>query len=268
MSRKVPRSNKGNHRGATRQQQAAQRESRQWSFSWLNRLLILVGSGVVVAAGLQAYITLQAIPVEQVTVTGKLRHTQTAAVQDMVQPALIGGFLGADLEKIRAQLEELPWIYEASVRRRWPNSLEIHVIEQLPIARWGEGGFLNHEGQVFHSDNAELWSDLPSLQGPAGSERQLMANYQRLEELLDEVALGVKHLEMDARGQIQAVLTGDLTLVLGGKQFLERVQRFMSVYRSELASRAAEVQRVDMRYESGLAVKFNEPAQVAGLAAE
>lgn len=260
-------------RGATRKV-APPRQRRQWSFNWLNRLLILLGAGAVLAAGLQGFITLQAIPVERIAVSGKLKHTQTEAVQSMVQPALTGGFLSADLEKIRAQLEALPWIYRASVRRRWPNSLEIHVVEQLPIARWGEGGFLNHEGDVFQSANAEQAQDLPRLVGPPGTERDLMARYQRLEELLEDVALEVLMLEVDERGQLVAELTGGITLVLGGERFLERMQRFVAVYRSDLAPRAAEVERVDLRYQSGLAVAFreppeqHEPARVAGLTSE
>ena len=55
------------------------------------------------------------------------------------------------------------------------------------------------------------------------------------------------------------------SLSLGGDEFLERMQRFVAIYRSELAPRMDEVQRVDLRYESGIAVAFSEPAQVAGL---
>jgi cell division septal protein FtsQ len=40
------------------------------------------------------------------------------------------------------------------------------------------------------------------------------------------------------------------------------MQRFVAVYQSELAPRLAEVERVDLRYESGVAVKFNEPPAV------
>jgi cell division protein FtsQ len=256
-------------RGATRKV-AAPVERRSWHFNWgwLNRLLVLLGAGAVLAAALQGYITLQAIPVERITVTGKLKHTQTEVVQQMVHPALVGGFLNADLQQIRAQLEALPWIYEASVRRRWPNSLEIHVVEQLPIARWGEGGFLNHEGEVFQSSDAEAWQDLPRLAGPPGSQRELMARYQRLEDMLAEVALEVHTLQVDERGQLQAGLTGGIELVLGNEHLRERVQRFIAVYRAELASRAGEVARVDLRYQSGLAVAFHEPAQVAGLTNE
>ncbi|WP_116368599.1 cell division protein FtsQ/DivIB [Parahaliea mediterranea] len=267
--RRAPR--KGG-RGATRTAASAPRERRQWSFkvsfNWLNRLLILLGGGAVLAAGLQGYIRLQAIPVERIGVTGKLKHTQTELVQQMVQPALAGGFLNADLVQIREQLEALPWIYEASVRRRWPNSLEIHVIEQLPIARWGQGGFLNHEGMVFQTANADAWSHLPRLEGPEGQQQSMMASYQRLDELLAPLGLGVQVLAMDSRGQLSAELGNGIELQLGGNDFRERVQRFGAIYASELAPRANEVARVDLRYQSGLAVAFHEPAQVAGLASE
>ena len=70
---------------------------------------------------------------------------------------------------------------------------------------------------------------------------------------------------MDERGQLEAVLSGDLQLVLGGEAFLERMQRFVAIYRRELAPRAAQIERVDLRYATGLAVAFADPSQVAGL---
>jgi cell division protein FtsQ len=233
--------------------------------AWLNRLLILTGAAVVIAAAVQAYITLQSIPVQRISVTGELEYTQTAAVQEMVQPALAGGFLKADLQRIREQLEGLPWIYEAQVRRKWPNALEIHVVEQLPIARWGQDGFLNHEGEVFNSGKQVDEQFLPLLQGPAGAARSLMANYLRVLEMLAPLGLTVEQLSVDERGQVEAVLGGGTILVLGKDDFLDRMHRFVAIYREELAGRAADVESVDLRYESGLAVAFREPSQTAEL---
>ena len=250
--------------GATRNVSAVQPRARK-SSAWFNRALILAGAAVVVIAATQAYLTLQRIPVQRISVTGELEHTQTAVVQDMVQPALAGGFLKADLQHIRQQLEGLPWIYQATVRRRWPNALEIHVVEQLPIARWGEDGFLNHEGQMFRSGKAGQWQTLPLLQGPAGTAQALMANYQRLVELLAPLGLSVAQLAVDERGEIEAVLGGGIKLVVGSGDFLERIQRFVAIYRKELAPRADDVERVDLRYESGIAVAFSESPQVVGL---
>jgi cell division protein FtsQ len=253
---------RGGAKGATRRVETQERPPR--NHAWLNWLLILVGAGVVVAAAVQAYSTLQSIPVQHIVVTGQLEHTRTEALQEMVQPALVGGFLRADLQRIRQQLEALPWIYEASVRRRWPNALEIDVVEQLPIARWGDNGFLNHEGQVFRPSNDSDWQALPLLQGPEGAARTLMATYQRMVELLSAVGLAVTRLAVDERGQVEAELEGGIRLLLGGSDFLERMHRFLAIYRSELAARAGDVERVDLRYESGIAVAFREPPLVAG----
>lgn len=233
--------------------------------AWLNRIIILTGAGVVLAAALQAYVTLQSIPVQHVTVTGELEHTQTGQIQDMIQPALVGGFLHADLQRIRAELEALPWIYRATVQRRWPNALEIHVVEQLPIARWGDSGFLNHEGEVFPSDSSQEWQALPRLNGPADSARALVAGYQRLVDLLAPLNLSVAQLTVDERGQVEVVLVGGMRLLLGSEDYLERMNRFIELYRMELAARAAEVERVDLRYETGVAVSFIESSRVAGI---
>jgi cell division protein FtsQ len=249
-------------RGATRTVHAAERPHR--THAWLNRILILIGAGVVLAAALQAWVTLRAIPVERITVTGELEHTRTEAVQEMVQPALVGGFLRADLQRIREQLEALPWIFEATVRRRWPNALEIHVVEQLPIARWGEEAFLNHEGQLFRSDSGRQRQALPMLRGPEGSARALTATYQRMVDILAPVGLAVEQLAMDGRGQVEAVLDNGTRLLLGSADFLERMHRFVALYRARLAARAQAVERVDMRYERGAAVAFREPPLVAG----
>lgn len=230
---------------------------------WVNRILILLGAAVVLAALAQAYIRVLSIPVQQIAVTGELEHTRTEALQAMVQPALAGGFLNADLQRIRLQLEALPWIYEATVRRRWPNALEIHVVEQLPIARWGESGFLNHEGEIFRPSDVLGWQSLPLLRGPDGAAKSLMASYQRVIEILGPLGLTVEQLAVDERAQLEAVLDGGLQLLVGGEDFRERMQRFVFIYQTELLSRLDDVERVDLRYESGIAVAFNEPPEVA-----
>jgi cell division protein FtsQ len=259
-ARRQPRSTA---KGATRQRAAAVQKAPR-SFVWLNRILILLGAGVVLVAALKAYIALQAIPVERISVSGELNHTRTTAVQQMVQPALAGGFLGADLQRVREQLEALPWIYEANVRRRWPNALEIHVVEQLPIARWGEDGFLNHEGEVFRPSDGQAWQSLPLLAGPEGTAESLMASYRRIGEMLAPLHLKVEQLLVDERGEVEAVLAGGIRLVLGSEDFLERMRRFVRVYRTELAPVAGRVQRVDLRYADGVAVAFAElPAEPA-----
>lgn len=252
-------------KGATRKAADTPRQSRDFSL-WLNRALVLFGAVVVVVAGVKTYRWVETVPVQQIAVTGDLAHTQKDEVQAMVQASLNdGGFLHVDMQTMRDQLESLPWVFEASVRRKWPNVLQVDVVEQLPIARWGDTGFLNHEGGVFHSDVELEEGALPLLRGPEGSAQALMAKYLRLIDILKPLGLSVEQLVLDERGEIEAQLRGGVQLVLGSEQFLERMHRFVAVYRKALAPRAAEIARVDLRYETGLAVSFRDDSQVAGL---
>ena len=133
----------------------------------------------------------------------------------------------------------------------------------MPIARWGDAGFLNHEGEVFRSDNAERWQSLSLLQGPDGSASALVATYQRLVDLLRPLDLPIRQLAMDERGQVEVTLGHGVKVMLGGEEFLQRMHRFVAIYHAELGSRFADVERVDLRYASGVAVAFHPPEQVA-----
>ena len=142
------------------------------------------------------------------------------------------------------------------------------MIEQLPIARWGDGAFLNHEGEVFRPSQLEAWQGLPVLRGPEGSAQQLMQTYQRLVDLLKPMGLSVAQLTIDERGEVAAVLGGGQQLMIGGADFLERMKRFKAVYRSELASQMDRVERIDLRYARGVAVGFIAPAGLPAAASD
>ena len=64
-----------------------------------------------------------------------------------VAPYATGSFLTADLMTLRREIEKLPWVYRVTARRRWPAEIEVTLIEQQPLARWGTQGYLNHEGE-------------------------------------------------------------------------------------------------------------------------
>ena len=125
--RRLPGVKRKSASGATRNTAGVAERSNR-SFFWLNRFLVLLATVVVLTVATKGFLKLQSLPVQRISVTGELEHTQAQVVQDIVQPSLAGGFLNADLRQIQRQLESLPWIYQATVRRRWPAALEIHIL--------------------------------------------------------------------------------------------------------------------------------------------
>lgn len=231
----------------------------------LSTLLALAVLVILAERGVSA---LYAQPVTRITVAGKLETGHRDAVRRTVAESIDAGLLALDLDVLRSELESLPWIYRASLRRRFPGTLEIRVIEQLPIARWGDSAFLNHEARVVAVADASRWDELPQIRGPEGSAARLMARYQRLLELLRPLEMQPLSLEEDDFGQIIVMLDNGIELALGDHDFPQRMEDFLMLWRSTLAATSGEVLRVDMRYADGAAVALREQPQLAGLSAD
>lgn len=230
-----------------------------------HRAVTLAAVLLLMACAYLALQTLRSQPVERIVVLGKLEHLRESAVREALNGKLDGGLAFLDLTALRSELEALPWVYGAQLRRRFPDTLEVRVVEQLPIARWGEDGFLNHEARIIEVVDARRWEDLPRLRGPVGSEARLMNHYLRLLERLEPVKLTPVALSEDSFGQLRATLHGGVVLEFGGRDFSLRLQRFVQLWNRELSVAGRSPARIDLRYEKGAAVAFVEAEQIAGL---
>ena len=119
---------------------------------WCNRLVLgcaltLLGVGLY-----QGVTALAAKQVKTLTVRGDVHHIDTDVIQARLTPRITDGFMAADLRDLRDELESLPWIYKVNTRRRWPAEIEVVLVEQRPLARWGDTGYLNHQGHFFCCD--------------------------------------------------------------------------------------------------------------------
>jgi D-alanine-D-alanine ligase len=106
----------------------------------------------------------------EVQLRGELAHTGAAEVEQAVRGRIDGNFFAVDLAQPRAALEQLPWVRRVQVRRVWPDRLEVTLEEHVALARWGDTGLVNVQGERFagKSDAA-----LPLLAGPTGSETEV-----------------------------------------------------------------------------------------------
>ncbi|MEP5764440.1 MAG: cell division protein FtsQ/DivIB [Halieaceae bacterium] len=229
--------------------------------AWRRVLQLLFGFGLAGGlVGLLAFAVwqLKTMPVERVLVRGELHQVSREALMDVVSDSIQGGFLWTDLHTIRTPLEQLPWVHRVVVKRQWPDSLVVQVVEQRAIAHWGDAAYLNHAGEVFAPPEYSLLDGLPLLAGPIGSEGKVMLQYKLIQERLQPQGLQVRQLEMDQRGGLTAQLLRGGRLVFGQGELEAKLDRFLAVYRSRLALRRQAVQSVDLRYSHGAAVAWHE----------
>ncbi len=207
-------------------------------------------------------------PISQVSVQGDLSYISQQAVQQRIAPYLTASFFTVDLAAMRSELEQMPWIARAEVRRIWPNQLSIQLEEQLPIARWGNEALLNNQGQAFTPRELANYQDLPQLFGPQRAQQKVMQQYQLFSQMLRPLGFSVAQLELRERGS-WFLTTGvnsngqSIELLLGRDHLLEKMRRFVAVYEKTLKPEIANIARIDLRYANGLAVGWRQPVLTA-----
>jgi cell division protein FtsQ len=191
-----------------------------------------------------------------------LNYVNHLTVRNTALPRIRGNFFTVELETVRRAFEALPWVRRASVKRQWPNQLLVTIEEHRPLGTWGDQGQLvSVKGDVFIANLAEAEErvNLSELSGPAGSEKEVVARYSDLRAWLSPIDLAPVGLQLSERYAWTALLDNGVVVELGREWTTDtlrsRVERLVGVY-PQLAARLPErIEKLDLRYRNGLAVK-------------
>ncbi len=224
---------------------------------WLGRGVLLLLCGLLVGWLIQRLADPTTLPIHKIRVQGALVHVNEDMLRKSVVDKVQGGFFNIDVAALRQTVEQLPWVKAAAVRRVWPDSVAISVIEQQPLAVWAKGGLLNNHGELFRPKQNSRPKHLPLFTAPAGLERNVTELYRDLSAQLAPLELRIVELQLDNRRAVQLQLHNGIELMLGREERLVRLQRFVTVYNKTLAHHAMRIRRVDLRYSNGMAVQWD-----------
>lgn len=214
-------------------------------------LLLLMAVGYVG----QSLTRAASFPIKKVTVEGDFRYLTTEYIQTMVGRSLRGGFFQIDVQEIRRGLLEEPWVMEATIERKWPDALRVAIREQQPAAQWGQHALLNTVADIFAPLSGTFPRDLPHLNGPVGSETEVLKTYRVIAERMEPLGLSVACLELSERGAWTAGFKDQTRLTLGRHRIEERLQRFRRSFESALEANWSNIESIDLRYTNGFAVQ-------------
>jgi cell division protein FtsQ len=225
---------------------------------WLANLLYALAALLLVYALLFLVIHLPTFPVRHVDVKGDLRHITYEQVSYIVTREFRGNFFTLDLARVTQAFEKLPWVRHASLRRQWPDRLEVTLEEHVALARWADGGLVNTRGEVFQAASDEA---LPVFSGPEGSAAEMAAQYAVFRATLAQAGLKPVAIELNARRAWRIKLDNGLTVQLGRDQVVPRLARFARHYAASVGRIQRAVDYVDLRYPNGFAVRLSAVAK-------
>jgi cell division protein FtsQ len=155
------------------------------------------------------------------------------------------------LESVREAARRVPWVREASVRRQFPDGVEITFQAYQAFARWNDRELVSAEGDVFSADDAR---ELPRLRGPEGSGSLMAHEFPAMVEALAALGSPVAELRLSARGAWEVLLASGLALELGRGDWKARTQRFVTAWPG-LSDEARASRHADLRYPNGFALR-------------
>lgn len=194
------------------------------------------------------------LPIRVVTIDGEMRGLSKGALQQTIAAHISGGILTQDLASLQAEVQDLPWIRGASVRRVWPDRIVFTVQEHAAVARWGENGLVTADGIVFRPRDGRLPAGLPRLDGADDMAPKVVEHFARWHTRLAELGLIVDGIRRDARGDWSLMLLGGTELYLGTADIETRFARLLAAYPQVEAIGVPT--RIDLRYSNGFAVRW------------
>ena len=214
-------------------------------------VMVALGVALPIVAGVVTF------PVQSVRISGEFVRVSNADIERAVQPQLGQSLFSVDLDRLRRAALAVPGVRQVTVRRVWPDSIEIWVIERVAVARWAGGGYLEVDGTHFApADGAGPAAALPVLAGPDGSKRRVLDLHIALEQVLAPLGLALVATELTPRGVLYATLRDGPRLVMRPESLASDAGLYARTLATVMAGRLQDVVRVDFRYPTGFAVRM------------
>ena len=204
-------------------------------------------------------------PVTQLTVQGEFRHVNMDEIRAAVLPRLGKGFFALNLDSVQQAVAALPWVESVEARKRWPDTLQLRVIERQPFARWNDKQLISRQGKVFDAPiGAADASALPDLEGPDDRLAEVVSFYADVRKAFAGTHLAINGVALTARGSWSVTTANGARIVIGDRDLAgARLRRFLDVYPQLMAGHDEGFVYADLRYTNGFAVRWPQPAPAA-----
>ncbi len=220
--------------------------------NWIANFLFALSVVLFLYALLFVVVHLPIFPIREVKVDGQLAHVNREQIKLIVAKHLKGNFFTLDLIKTRDAFEKLPWARNVSVRRRWPDKLDVAIEEHQALARWGNVALVNTHGELFQ---AATDAELPVFYGPGDGVLEVTKSYGNYSLILNKADIKIAQVTLSPRRAWEIKTNKGLKIALGRVDMDARLDKFARAYQSTLSQLNVKVAYADLRYPNGFAVR-------------
>lgn len=209
--------------------------------------------GLTAAAGLQ---------ISAVRITGQSETAELDVLDQLAIPTH-GSIIAFDAAAARDRIEQLPWVAEATVRKVYPDTLEVAITERSPYALWqhdGQVALVDDTGRVLSDYISPRYAGLLLVVG-AGAQSQAAEILGLINDFPD-LAGRIRAATLVSGRRWNLTLRNGITVLLPEDDPLPAVIQLVSLdQQSGLLSR--DIVSVDLRLPGRMTVRLDEDGMEA-----
>ena len=194
-------------------------------------------------------------PIETIDLNGDFKRVSKKVIQKNISNITGQGYLNFNINELKLTIESVSWVQSATVVKKWPDKIEVTIIEDDVIGLWNNQSVLNSSGEVFNVDKRTIPSNLIKFYGPEGTNKTVYENYIIFNNELVGRGLILESMEFSVLGSWSLTIRPKIKIKLGKSEISQRFDRFLLVWDESLLDNYDQISYIDFRYTEGFALK-------------
>jgi cell division protein FtsQ len=196
------------------------------------------------------------LPIKYVRTEGVFQHLGQNEIKAVLQPLVMVGFFDADMQAIHMAVSTLPWVDTVTVKRIWPDAIDIKIRERKAYARWGKNSLITEQGVIFTPNNIEQFQNLTGVTGPELQQVKVLEIMKGVKTALADQSLELAEFSVNDRWAWKIKLATGQEILLGRNEQLKKLQRYLKTLTVLKQEQVEQMAIIDLRYPNGYAVSW------------
>lgn len=187
-----------------------------------------------------------------------LKQLKVEQIDKILKPYMGSSFWRLDIEKVHRDLVRIDWVYQAQVVRKWPSYLEVKILEQIPVARWGDSALLNQNGDIFYPYNIKEFVQYVKLDGEDIQAKKMLKKLDLFQIQFQKLGWLIKQIDKRVDEGWLVTFVSNKKIIIGNQNWFQQINRFIYTYPRVKKEVTKQAQVYDLRYSNGFVIRFSQ----------
>lgn len=195
-------------------------------------------------------------PIKKIVLVSQITYADKEKIHEKSKKYLSGkSFFNLKIIDLKKEIENVDWVRLADVKRVYPDQVQIHIIEHVPVAIWNDEMYLNSFGNIFFASSIDI--KLPKIYSVHERSNAVFKYFIKFSKnlLKNNIYHNIIEIEENRRRSLTIKLSSNIIIYLGQDDINNKIDTFFKVYNSLNSSvDLTKIRYIDMRYSNGFAV--------------